>query len=89
MGLLISSALLTLLHWGLKLTQLGGAALCLAGLALLLQRFPTAHGHKASGRPHQATTTWAAPVLGGIGIALLVTASAALIMGERLGVFTT
>lgn len=88
MGLLISAMLLALLQWGLELMQLGGAALCLSGVALLLRRFRAARRRETSGGPQQAMP-WAAHVLGGMGIALLVAASAALSMGERLGVFET
>lgn len=88
MGLLISAALLTLLQWGLELMQLGGAALCLLGAALFLRRLRAARRHETSGGAQQAAP-WVAHVLGGMGIALLAAASAALTMGERLGVFET
>ncbi|WP_030710831.1 hypothetical protein [Streptomyces sp. NRRL F-2580] len=88
MGLLISTVLLALLHWGLKLMQLGGAALCLVGVALFLRRFRVARGREGSGRLRQAMP-WVTYVLGGLGIFVLVAASVALAVGERLGVFET
>ncbi|MEU9313715.1 hypothetical protein [Streptomyces sp. NPDC048256] len=86
MGLLISTALLALLQWSLKLMQLGGAVLCLSGVALLLWRFRVARGREATGGLPQAMP-WAIYVFGGIGISLLVAASVALTVGEWLGVF--
>ncbi|MEV7443475.1 hypothetical protein AB0O22_20475 [Streptomyces sp. NPDC091204] len=88
MGLLISAALVALLEWGLKLMQLGGAALCLVGAALFLARSRVARGREASGRLPQAMP-WVTYVLGGVGILVLVAASVALAVGERLGVFAT
>ncbi|WP_327184204.1 hypothetical protein [Streptomyces sp. NBC_01334] len=88
MGLLISTVLLALLQWGLRLMQLGGAALCLLGVALFLRRFRVARRREASGGLRQAMP-WATHVLGGIGIFMLVAASGALTVGERLGVFGT
>ncbi|MFH8638761.1 hypothetical protein [Streptomyces goshikiensis] len=86
MGLLISAVLLALVQWGLKLMQLGGLALCLLSGALFLWRFGVARRREASGGLQQAMP-WAAHVLGGIGISLLVPASAALTVGEWLGLF--
>ncbi|MET8168559.1 hypothetical protein ABZT34_30655 [Streptomyces sp. NPDC005329] len=86
MGLLISTSLLALLQWSLKLMQLVGAVLSLSGLALLLWRFRVARRREASGGLPQAMP-WATHVPGGIGILLLVAASAALTIGEWLGVF--
>ncbi|WP_405632752.1 hypothetical protein OG933_42705 [Streptomyces sp. NBC_00016] len=86
MGLLISTALLALLQWSLKLMQLGGAVLCLSGVALLLWRFRVAHRREATGGLPQALP-WPTYVIGGIGISLLVAASVALTVGEWLGVF--
>ncbi|WP_405771698.1 hypothetical protein OHU34_41995 [Streptomyces sp. NBC_00080] len=86
MGLLISTALLALLHRSLKSMQLGGAILCLLGVALLLWRFRMARRREASGGLPQAIP-WATHIPGGIGVFLLVAASAALTVGEWLGVF--
>lgn len=88
MGVLLSYLLLFLIECGLMALQIVGAFLLMSSAALFIRRFATARKRRADGRFPKATA--AAPyVLGGIGICLLVPASAALFIGKEWGLFET
>ncbi|MFH8927570.1 hypothetical protein ACH4D4_11040 [Streptomyces pristinaespiralis] len=85
MGVLLSYLLLFIVQCGLMALQLAGAFLLMLGSALFIRRFATARKRRADG--HFSKT--APYALGGIGICLLVPASAALFFGRESGIFET
>ncbi|MFJ8645190.1 hypothetical protein ACIRNI_03595 [Streptomyces sp. NPDC093546] len=85
MGVLLSYLLLFLIACGLMVLQLVGAFLLMLSAALFIRRFATARKRRPGRFPR--TMRVAPYVLGGIGMCLLVPASAALFIGRKWGIF--
>ncbi|WP_432187541.1 hypothetical protein [Streptomyces sp. Tue6028] len=88
MGVLLSYLVLFLIEFGLMALQIVGAFLMMLSAALFIRRFAVARKRRPHGRCPKVTTV-APYVLGGIGICLLVPASAALFIGKKWGIFET
>lgn len=88
MGVLLSYLVLFLVQCALMALQIVGAFLLMLSAALFIRRFAITRKRRADG--HFTKATPVAPyVLGGIGMCLLVPASAALFIGRKSGLFET
>ncbi|MER7463548.1 hypothetical protein [Streptomyces sp. NPDC097981] len=88
MGLLLSYLFIFLVECGLMVLQMVGAFLSLLSVALFVRRFTAARKRRADGCLPKVAAV-APYVFGGIGIFLLVAASAALSIGKEWGIFET
>lgn len=86
MGVLLSYLVLFLIECGLIVLQIVGAFLLMLSAALFIRRFAITPKRRPDGHFPRATPV-APYVLGGIGICLLVPASAALFIGKESGIF--
>ncbi|MFE6754417.1 hypothetical protein ACFVDQ_12530 [Streptomyces sp. NPDC057684] len=88
MGVLLSYLFLFLIECGLMALQIAGAFLLMLSAALFVRRFTIARKRRSDG--HFPKVMSVAPyVFGGIGLCLLVPASAALFIGKEWGIFDT
>ncbi|WP_432173913.1 hypothetical protein [Streptomyces sp. Tue6028] len=88
MEVLLSYLVLFLIEFGLMALQIVGASLIMLSAALFIRRFAIARKRRPHG--HCPKVTSVAPyMLGGIGICLLVPASAALFLGKKWDLFET
>ena len=88
MGVLLSYLLLFLIQCGLMALQIFGTFLLMLSVALLVRRHRIVRQCRANGHVPKATPV-APYVLGGVGIFLLVPASAVLFIGKQSGIFET